>query len=108
MNKTAFLAIISAALLLAPALAAQEGAHVVEVGSLVSRDAVNPGETFQAAVLLKVQAGYPHQRQRPARRVHDPDRPHRRGRPRLRGRRDLVPRRPPGPLLLLGGRARRL
>jgi len=58
MNKIAISAIISAALLLAPALAAQEGAHVVEVGSLVSRDAVKPGETFQAAVLLKVQAGF--------------------------------------------------
>ncbi len=58
MNKNAISAIISAALLLAPALAAQEGAHVVEVGSLVSRDAVKPGETFQAAVLLKVQAGF--------------------------------------------------
>ena len=58
MNKIAISAIISAALLLAPALAAQEDAHVVEVGSLVSRDAVKPGETFQAAVLLKVQAGF--------------------------------------------------
>lgn len=58
MNKIAIPAIIFAALLLAPAFAAQEGAHVVEVGSLVSRDAVKPGETFQAAVLLKVQAGF--------------------------------------------------
>ena len=58
MNKIAISAIISAALLFAPAFAAQEGAHVVEVGSLVSRDAVRPGETFQAAVLLKVQAGF--------------------------------------------------
>lgn len=58
MNKIAISAIISAALLLAPALAVQEDTHVVGVGSLVSRDAVRPGETFQAAVLLKVQAGF--------------------------------------------------
>ena len=58
MHKIAISAILSATLLLAPALAAQEDAHVVEVRSLVSRDAVKPGETFQAAVLLKVQAGF--------------------------------------------------
>jgi thiol:disulfide interchange protein DsbD len=58
MHKIAISAILSATLLLAPALAAQEDAHVVEVRSLVSRNAVKPGETFQAAVLLKVQAGF--------------------------------------------------
>ncbi len=42
-----------------PAFAArQDEAHVVEVKGLISRDAVRPGETFQAAVVLKVQAGY--------------------------------------------------
>ncbi len=41
-----------------PPLAAQDDAHVVEVRSLLSRDAVRPGETFKAAVILKVRAGY--------------------------------------------------
>lgn len=36
----------------------QDEAHVVEVKAFVSREAVRPGETFQAAVMLKVQAGY--------------------------------------------------
>lgn len=58
MNKIVISTIVATALLLAPAFAAQEDTHVVEVGSLVSRDAVKPGETFQAAVLLKVQAGF--------------------------------------------------
>ena len=54
-----FAAILAAATLaLAPALAAREDEQVVEVKSLISRDAVRPGETFKAAVLLKVQAGY--------------------------------------------------
>jgi thiol:disulfide interchange protein DsbD len=58
MHKIAISALISVSLLLVPAFAAQESGHVVEVGLLVSRDAVKPGETFQAAVLLKVQAGF--------------------------------------------------
>lgn len=40
------------------ALTAQDDQHVVEVRSLISREAVRPGETFAAAVILKVQAGY--------------------------------------------------
>jgi len=45
-------------LLFAPALVAQEAGHVVEVRSLISRNAVRPGETFKAAVIIEVQAGY--------------------------------------------------
>jgi thiol:disulfide interchange protein DsbD len=48
----------TAALVLAPALAAQSNDQVVEAKGLISRDAVRPGETFQAALVLKVQAGY--------------------------------------------------
>ena len=43
---------------LPPALAAQDAEHVVEVRSLVSRDAVRPGETFKAAVVLKIRPGF--------------------------------------------------
>lgn len=52
---------IAVCLVLAPILAAQEQEqikHVVEVRSALSRSAVGPGETFKAAVILKVQAGY--------------------------------------------------
>ena len=52
----AFAAAVSLAF--APALAAQDDGHVIDVRSLVSRDAVRPGETFKAAVIVKVQAGY--------------------------------------------------
>lgn len=52
------IAVLAAAFALAAPLAAQDDRHVVEVRSLVSRDAVRPGETFKAAVVLKVQAGY--------------------------------------------------
>jgi thiol:disulfide interchange protein DsbD len=48
----------AAALMFAPALTAQEEAQVVEAKGLISRDAVRPGETFKAALILKVQAGY--------------------------------------------------
>jgi thiol:disulfide interchange protein DsbD len=41
-----------------PALAAQDDRHVVDARALLSRNAVRPGETFKAAVILKVQAGY--------------------------------------------------
>lgn len=59
MRNIAVITIIALAVATAgPALAAQDEAHVVEVKSLVSREAVRPGETFQAAVVLKVQAGY--------------------------------------------------
>jgi thiol:disulfide interchange protein DsbD len=64
MNRKPYLIIIIAAfaaavsLALAPALAAQEEGHVIDVRSLISRDAVRPGETFKAAVIVKVQAGY--------------------------------------------------
>ena len=54
-----FCAILSAAaLILAPAVAAQEDEQVVEAKGLISRDGVRPGETFKAALVLKVQAGY--------------------------------------------------
>src|SRR5512141_1654835 len=49
---------VAAALVLAPALAAQEDIQVVEAKTVISRDAVRPGETFKAALILKVQAGY--------------------------------------------------
>lgn len=39
-------------------LAAQETPQVVEAKGLISCDAVRPGETFKAAVILKVQPGY--------------------------------------------------
>jgi thiol:disulfide interchange protein DsbD len=48
----------AAALLLAPALFAQDEGHVIAVSGLISRDAVAPGETFKAAVIVRVQAGY--------------------------------------------------
>ena len=52
---TAVLAVFFA---LAPDLAAQENEQVVEVRIAISREAIAPGETFKAAVILKVQAGY--------------------------------------------------
>lgn len=57
MNKIV-LPIVMAALLFAPALSAQDEPRIVEVKGLLSRDAVRPGETFKAALLLKIQAGY--------------------------------------------------
>ncbi len=51
-------AFLAAALMLAPALAAQSNDQAVEVKPLISRDAVRPGETFKAALILKVQPGY--------------------------------------------------
>ncbi len=48
----------AAALIFAPSLAAQAESQVVEAKTLISRDAVRPGETFKAAVILKVQPGY--------------------------------------------------
>lgn len=50
--------IVAAALILAPILAAQEDVQVVEAKTLISRDAVRSGETFKAAIILKVQTGY--------------------------------------------------
>ena len=43
---------------LAPALSAQDEPQVVQVKGCLARDAVRPGETFQAALVLHVQAGY--------------------------------------------------
>lgn len=52
-------ALAAAAAILVPALAiAQEATQVVEAKGLISCDAVRPGETFKAAVVLKVQPGY--------------------------------------------------
>ena len=51
-------AVLAVSFALAPAVLAQENEQVVEVKSALARDAVRPGETFKAAVILKVQAGY--------------------------------------------------
>jgi len=51
-------AVLALGLVLTPALAAQENEQVVEVKSVLAKDALRPGETFKAAVILKVQAGY--------------------------------------------------
>jgi thiol:disulfide interchange protein DsbD len=48
----------AASVIFGPALAAQEDEQVVEAKGLISREAVRPGETFKAALLLKVQPGY--------------------------------------------------
>jgi thioredoxin:protein disulfide reductase len=58
MRKIIALSILAAAFILAPALRAQDEGHVIAASGLVSRDAVAPGETFKAAVIVKVQAGY--------------------------------------------------
>jgi thiol:disulfide interchange protein DsbD len=58
MFKIAVTLAVAFSALFPPALAAQDDVHVVEVRALLSRDAVRPGETFKAAVILKVQAGY--------------------------------------------------
>ena len=58
MRKVIVLSILSAAVALAPALSAQDEGHVIAVSSLISREAVAPGETFKAAVIVRVQAGY--------------------------------------------------
>jgi thiol:disulfide interchange protein DsbD len=56
MRKIVFLVVLSS--LVAPALAAQDEGHVIEARGLISRDSVCPGETFKAAVIVKIQAGY--------------------------------------------------
>jgi thiol:disulfide interchange protein DsbD len=56
--RITILSLSAAALLLAPALSAQDEGHVIAASSVISRDAVAPGETFKAAVIVKVQAGY--------------------------------------------------
>lgn len=53
-----FSAVLAVSLTFAPAPAAQENEQIVEVKSALARDVVHPGETFKAAVILKVQAGY--------------------------------------------------
>ena len=58
MSKIARIGAVTLFFVFAPALPAQDEGHVVEVRSLVSRDAVAPGETFKVAVILRVQAGY--------------------------------------------------
>ena len=58
MLKLAATLALAIAVLFPPALPAQDDQHVVEVRALLSRDAVRPGETFPAAVILKIQAGY--------------------------------------------------
>src|SRR5512136_435418 len=58
MHRFTVTVLIATALLLASALFAQDEGQVVEVRSLISRDAVAPGEMFKAAVFVKVQAGY--------------------------------------------------
>ena len=58
MPKMAIAAVVAAALVLAPVRASQEKEQVVDVRSALSRGSVGPGETFKAAVILKVQAGY--------------------------------------------------
>ncbi len=50
--------LFAAALLIAPAIAAQVDPQVVQVKGCLSRDAVRPGETFKAALIVRVQAGY--------------------------------------------------
>ena len=57
--STAALAVLALALAALPAaLAAQEDEHVVEARSVVSRSAVRPGETFKAAVVLRIRPGF--------------------------------------------------
>jgi len=51
-------AVLALSLVLAPTPAGQENEQVVEVKTALARDVVRPGETFKAAVILKVQAGY--------------------------------------------------
>jgi thiol:disulfide interchange protein DsbD len=58
MRKIAALALLTAVAAAAPGLRAQDEGHVIAVQSLLSRDAVAPGETFKAAVILRIQAGY--------------------------------------------------
>jgi len=51
-------AALIAALLAVPAPAAQDEPRIVQVKGCLSRDAVRPGETFQAALVLRIQPGY--------------------------------------------------
>ncbi|RPJ01348.1 MAG: hypothetical protein EHM31_06035 [Candidatus Aminicenantes bacterium] len=53
-----FFFFVAAALLLPSAVAAQQDDQVVQAKGLISRDAVKAGETFKAALVLNVQAGY--------------------------------------------------
>ncbi len=50
--------IIAAAMISAPFSVAQDVDQVVEAKGIISRDAVKAGETFKAALVLKVRAGY--------------------------------------------------
>mgnify|MGYP001309566576 CR=1 FL=1 len=58
MFKIAIASIFALAALFPPALAAQPPEHVVKARVLLSRESVRPGETFAAAVILEIQAGY--------------------------------------------------
>jgi len=57
MKKIA-LAAVAAAFLLSPAVSAQDEPQVVRAKGLISREAVRPGETFKAALVLQIQPGY--------------------------------------------------
>lgn len=53
------LPVLAAALILLPGRApAQDEPQIVQVKGCLSRDAVRPGETFKAALVLDIQAGY--------------------------------------------------
>lgn len=58
MFRIAVASVFAFSALFPPVLAAQPPEHVVEARALLSREVVRPGETFKAAVILKVQAGY--------------------------------------------------
>jgi len=49
---------LSSAFAVSPAAAGQPNEQVVEIKTLLSRDGVRPGETFKAAIILKIQPGY--------------------------------------------------
>ncbi len=53
-----FLFAAATLLLLGTAVKGQETADVIEIKSVLSRDAVHPGKTIKAAVILKIQPGY--------------------------------------------------
>jgi len=53
-----FAALIAVALLAAPAARAQDEPRIVQVKGCLSREAVRPGETFRAALVLQIRPGY--------------------------------------------------
>ena len=54
----AILLAAGAYLLTVPSPASQKQEHVVEAKAVLAKDAVHPGETFKAAFILKINAGY--------------------------------------------------